>query len=206
MISSSSLFSTLTGGHTVGGFILGLLALCGGICGTFFVMRYLLWLVFVNRKKRLFEFRNGAYFYLKELINGQWSNRPRTVFVIGEFEGRHKERRTVFKIMEGWGYDPEAIYLLLKPNIPQTQNLPAPSMSFHFVLKRYLKPTENTYIKGGWLIYKPKLSYCQSAGEFYMDKQNLLQALEELTRAAEIIEAKPLVEDSPKLGKKGDLG
>lgn len=95
-------------------------------------------------------------------------------------------------------------YLLLKPNTLQTQNILATSMYFHFGLKRCPKPIQNTYTKAGWLIYKPKLSYGQSAWDFYKDKQNLTQALDELTSAAEIIEAKPSVEDSPKPDKKSN--
>jgi len=189
MAGTSSLFSTLTGGHTVGGFVLGLLALCGGVI----LIRYLFWLILRNNNKKIFESRYEIRSHLEEFINGRWSNRPRSAFVIGEFEGKYKERKTVFKVMAGWGYDLAETYLLLKPNTHQPQNLPVPSMSFHFSFRRYVKVTENTYLKGGWLIHKPKLSYGQFADEFYGNKQNFIQTLEELTRAAEIIEAKPLV-------------
>jgi len=190
MAGTGSLFYDLTG-HTLGGFILGLLGMFTGICGVLIVMRYLLW-IFLPSLLTESKSVKTICFYLRDLINGQWSSRPNSVFVVGKLEGQHKEREVIFKIVESKG--PYAggmeTYLLLKPNTPQTQYLPVPSMSFHFVLRRYPKPTENTYMKGGWLIYKPKLSYGQSVDEFYTDKQNLIQALDELTQAAEIVEAK----------------
>ncbi|MFH1519597.1 MAG: tetratricopeptide repeat protein, partial [Candidatus Omnitrophota bacterium] len=195
-LGAGSLFSTLTGGHTVGGFVLGLLALCGVLI----VIRYMDWLIF-RRNIGNDKSDKIIYSYLQDLMNAYWSKSHKPVFVMGQLEGAYQQRETVFKIVESkFPMQPEETYLLLKPNTPQTQSLPAPSMSFHFALKRYPKPTENTYIKGSWLIHKPKLSYGQLAGDFYSDKQNLTQALEELTHAAEIIEAKPSVEAKPQPG------
>jgi len=182
---TGSLFYRLTG-HTPGGLVLGLLVVCGGV----FVIHYLLWLIFRNINKKTFESRYGIYSHLKELIGGQWSVYPRTAFMIGEFEGCYKKRKTVFKIMAGGGYVFAETYLLIKLNIIQAKNFSSPSMSFHFSFGRYVKVTKNVYLKADWLIYKPKFSYGQGSDEFYGNKQNLIQALDELTRAAEIIEAK----------------
>ena len=201
MSGIGSLFSTLTGGHTVGGFFLGLLALCGSIYVVGILIFYLGWLFSSGVMESKF------YSHLKYLINGQWNKSPKQTFVKGELKGLYKGREVICKVVSAVvTLEPQWTYLLLKPNAFSDQNVISPAMISGIVFKRYPKPTENTYIKGGWLIHKPKLSYGQSVDEFYIDKQNIVQALDELTRAAEIIEGNSSVEDSPKPGKKGDLG
>jgi len=195
---TGSLFYSLTG-HTAGGFVLGLLCMLVGVCGIIIVMRYLMWLLLPGLLTKS-KTAKAIHLSLEELISGRWSSCPNSVFVAGEIEGKYKNREVIFKIVEPKGPYAGGVetYLLLKPNTAQTQNFPVPSMSFHFSFRRYTKVTENTYLKKGWLIHKPKLAYDEADWDFYKDKQRLTQALEELTRAAEIIEAKPSVEDSPK--------
>ena len=158
------------------------------ICGMIIIIRYAAWLIFSSGIEKS-KGANNLCLYLKDLINGHWSRRPKPVFVMGEFEGAYKGREVVYKLIESkFPMEPDEVYLLLKPQTPWMQNI-TPSMSFHFALKSYPHPTENTYLKEDWLIYRPKLSRkVESAGEFYMDKQRLTQALEELTQAAEIVE------------------
>ena len=163
----------------------------------FLVIRFTIWLIF-SRVIETDKSANKLCFCLKELIGGQWSKRPKPVFVMGEFEGKYRGREVIYKVIQ-----PkfplmlsDEVYLLLRPNFSSSQSASAPSMSFHFALRSYPQPTEYSYLKGDWLIYKPQLSQkITSAGEYYMDKERLIQALEELTRAAEIVESGDSRED-----------
>ncbi|MDP8289606.1 MAG: hypothetical protein P9M02_01365 [Candidatus Susulua stagnicola] len=187
MAGTSSLFSTLTGGHTAGGFLLGVLVVLGILA----IIRNLAVLCFSGLIMKS-EFVNLIFLNLQEITDMEWSKQRGSIFICGQFQGQYRKREAVFQVVDQHVSCPGAMeaYLLLKPNITQTENLLVPAMFFYFFLKRNSKFTKNTYTKRGWLVYKPKLSYGDSAWDFYKNKQHLIQALDELTQAAEIVEAK----------------